>query len=668
MRRLFLFFACVLSLWGPLWPAGAQGASGTLQITHIDTQAFPQISTYVTANDASGKPIPGLPDGTFALQQDGQPVSGLEVAEIDVGAQIVFVLDSSPAYKERDANGRLRLEHLTEALNSFFRDKPWMKDSVDDITLVAPEGVIIAHSHNGVELFTALRAYTTTFAGVADTFPLISQAIDIAAETPPRAGMRPSVVVLSSGIKPVAAKDLAARAQAERIAVYTVFAGWDEAEVAPALQQLAELTGAAYYNFDNKPANLEPLFQRLAESRAQYRLTYRAAIAATGQYRLQAGATLTTGATLVSDEVGFPVRVEPPSVQFGSFPLKITRASPQAVEAPETVLPTEQVIPILLDFPDGHKRAVREAQLLVDGMPLDIQRAEAVGSLTWPLAGYNQNGLFTHTLQISLTDELGLSVLSPQVVAQVTVDIPAMPTIQKVIGRGGQGLVALVILGLLLIVGVGAWLWLVRGQQLTASAELDITQPTSAIRPESVTQPHLPRPARRVPRPALHLPPLVAKKTEQPSLKAYLEVVETDEGDPTVKNAPRKIAVTQSGLRLGRDPAQTDLTFTDRSVSRLHARIEVLSDEKFFIYDEHSTSGTWVNYTQVTDNGGHELKTGDLINLGRVQLRFHRRETSPNGGINEPPIKVIRTGSSETEAEDAPPEFTQPHDPVRAEH
>jgi pSer/pThr/pTyr-binding forkhead associated (FHA) protein len=110
---------------------------------------------------------------------------------------------------------------------------------------------------------------------------------------------------------------------------------------------------------------------------------------------------------------------------------------------------------------------------------------------------------------------------------------------------------------------------------------------------------------------------------------AYLEVVESGGG-----SAPRPdIELLGGPLSLGRDGAVADTVFHDRSVSRLHARILPV-DGGFRLFDAGSTSGTWVNYTPLAAEAGHDLQHGDLINLGRVQLRFKQRDASANNGAN----------------------------------
>ena len=77
-------------------------------------------------------------------------------------------------------------------------------------------------------------------------------------------------------------------------------------------------------------------------------------------------------------------------------------------------------------------------------------------------------------------------------------------------------------------------------------------------------------------------------------------------------------------MRLGRSPALSDVAFEqDITVSRLHASI-LWDGHNYRIYDDDSTSGTWVNDQEVPDYGA-QLFDGDDIFLGKVRLRFRHR-------------------------------------------
>jgi len=79
------------------------------------------------------------------------------------------------------------------------------------------------------------------------------------------------------------------------------------------------------------------------------------------------------------------------------------------------------------------------------------------------------------------------------------------------------------------------------------------------------------------------------------------------------------------------DTCALQLSDSSGLMSRLHARL-VVTDGAYRLYDAGSTSGTWINYTPVAVETGQSLEHGDLINLGRVQLRFQRRDRPPPNG------------------------------------
>jgi pSer/pThr/pTyr-binding forkhead associated (FHA) protein len=96
---------------------------------------------------------------------------------------------------------------------------------------------------------------------------------------------------------------------------------------------------------------------------------------------------------------------------------------------------------------------------------------------------------------------------------------------------------------------------------------------------------------------------------------AYLEVIAAE----TPLASP--IAVNQEETRLGRSPNLADIALTqDLTVSRLHATI-TWDGQVYRLYDEESTSGTWVNDQRVPEYGA-QLIDGDEIFLGKVHLRF----------------------------------------------
>ena len=81
---------------------------------------------------------------------------------------------------------------------------------------------------------------------------------------------------------------------------------------------------------------------------------------------------------------------------------------------------------------------------------------------------------------------------------------------------------------------------------------------------------------------------------------------------------------------IGRDPARVEVVFSDKSVSRLHARIVEEADHVFVLHDEGSASGTFACDEQVVVERPRTLKSGDVIEFGRQKVIFQVAGTVDN--------------------------------------
>jgi hypothetical protein len=687
MRLLTRCFRLLLALiaglaWLPAPRAGAQSAASAV-VTAVDPSAFPEIQAFALVDDAAGQHLTGLAARDFTLTENGQPVSNLTVEEAALGIQLVFVIDTSEAFKARDANGNNRLNFIKLALAEYARTDALMQAGINDVTILAPEGPIVQHSSDGDAVAHAVEAYQTDFAGAADPFPLLNSALDFASDATGRPGMRRFVVLMSNGfMRPDSAaplEDAGARAATVQVPIHTVFVGPGGAEdtaSAQSLKKLSELSGGQRLIFENAKS-LAPLFQLLADQGRQYRLVYRSGLAVTGQHELSLSVALPDGETVSSSEVIFPLRVEAPMVALGGVPASLVRVAASANSAAEQAEPAVFEVPVQVDFPDGHPRRLALIQLVVDGEIAASQaNVDSVTSIAWPLAAYADSA--SHTLQVRLADELGLAAESSVTTVSVSLQRPAAAAAPAVPERAAAALAAgwpllmLALGGVLLAaaIGVGAWLSISRRRAAEELAEDSQTEVSGATRPVQSLSPT--RPAPRVTRvtKAQPAPPAAApakanghgaapgelgrtqpsaepRRTgsrlphvslphfnwrgrgpaQEPRGPAFLEVIEPGGGGAPLP----PIELAAGSHTLGRDAGVAETVFHDRSVSRLHARL-VVADGVFRLYDAGSTSGTWINYTQVAVETGQSLEHGDLINLGRVQLRFQRRDRPPANG------------------------------------
>jgi hypothetical protein len=80
-------------------------------------------------------------------------------------------------------------------------------------------------------------------------------------------------------------------------------------------------------------------------------------------------------------------------------------------------------------------------------------------------------------------------------------------------------------------------------------------------------------------------------------------------------------ALTFYNVTIGRDPAAVDIVLDDSSVSRLHARIHGDAREGYWLHDEGSAGGTYLNFERL-GLAPRLLEHGDVIQFGRVMFRF----------------------------------------------
>lgn len=74
---------------------------------------------------------------------------------------------------------------------------------------------------------------------------------------------------------------------------------------------------------------------------------------------------------------------------------------------------------------------------------------------------------------------------------------------------------------------------------------------------------------------------------------------------------------------LGRNPAKADYVVSDKkTISSKHATIYI-SNGNYYIADNDSTNGTFVNQVLVPKKQNHVLKEGDIIKLSDEQFVFH---------------------------------------------
>jgi VWFA-related protein len=150
MRRILLLFLLLF----PAAHVQAQAPPPEARVTQVDTSRYPEVTLYVGVTDASGRPVPGLPERAFAITEDNQPVT-LSGFSGGAGAiTTVLVIDHSASMAEQE-----KLVGARDAAQAFVRQmRPGDQTALiafdDQPTLVQP------FTGDTARLDTAIRRIT----------------------------------------------------------------------------------------------------------------------------------------------------------------------------------------------------------------------------------------------------------------------------------------------------------------------------------------------------------------------------------------------------------------------------------------------------------------------------------------------------------------------------
>jgi hypothetical protein len=616
MRKLLAVLLCVYLVCGGLTQARAQSQNtARLSLYALQTGSFPAISAGLDVFDSAGNVVTGLKPGAITLLEDNKPRPLTSLQEVKVGVEFALALDPGPTFAFRDANAVTRYDKIVKILKSWVASHP---DSLgDDLSLVPTYGTLSAHMNTTAAFSDALAAYLPNLNSITPSLNTLSSALDTVSESTSTSGMKKTVLYVTSPTAVDAIptlQNLTGRAVGLQVRVNVwIVASTDffSSSGATALKDLAIQTGGQYVLF----SGVEPLpglETYFAPLRSTYHLTYNSGILSPGGHTLTAQTTL-DGATVSSAPLSFSLDIQPPNPMLVAPPDQIVRQAPDAhTTATTAFLPSQQLIVIIVEFPDGRTRPLVSTTLFVDTQKVAENTAEPFDHFTWDLSGYATSG--QHILSVEAVDSLGLSKISLGVPVMVTVIRPQfglLPFLSR--NSPWVALVAIIFAGAVLGVILGGGRFKRRSGLADQAATIDpLTQPV-----EGETSRHMRVPWKRP-----------ARQSD-----AYLERLRED-GQPM--SAPA-IPVLVPEMTFGSDPMQVTRILDDPSVSPLHARL-LQQDGEYILSDEKSVAGTWVNYELLATP--RRLQHGDLLQFGRLSYRFMLRKPPERPRPKITPTKV----------------------------
>src|SRR6266540_1167502 len=370
MHRIFAFLLSIILLILPSTFARAQTASQAYaEIAAINAENFPKVTALVDVYDATGKFITGLKPGDWTINEDGQPRPVEALTESDTAVQLVVAVNPGPALAVRDGNAIELFTKIVEALGQWMGSQP--AASRDDLSLVSLSGSLITHA-SAKDWFVSLDSFKPDFRNTTPNLQTLSIALDTVTATTPEPGMKRVILFITplmddpnidNTIAP-----LIKSAVDSKVRVIVWFVDAEQYFVtasANAFKSLALQTSGTFFAFSGKET-FPDLTIDFSPLRHLYKLTYTSSLIAAGDHKLGLDVK-SAQETISAPDQTFSVDIQPPNPIFVSPPLQIKRAPPAENPYADALLPEQQKIDILVEFPDGHPRDLKRTALYVDG-------------------------------------------------------------------------------------------------------------------------------------------------------------------------------------------------------------------------------------------------------------------------------------------------------------
>ncbi len=563
-----------------------------LTITGTSAESLPAIEVRLYGRDAQGNPL-DLARETLDIQHGGQPVGPINYQGAHrTGTLTIFLIDIPTGVQAQ-------LPALQEAINQYASPGNMMEQV--DYTAVYQVGASQAQEllaptnfHNSVRNLFAEPL--TPEAGATALYDSALNLLERAASLNPNPDMPIHLVLMTDGtdaVSTASGNGVSSRAAELGIPVHTVWLeNSDITNAAPGQDYLAGLaaaSGGVAIQLNNT-AELPLIWNRIAGFRDQARIRYQPLNLTGGTFPIQVSLKDLPWITAES-EVTIPANI--PSVVINLPPEARTLSLPNLEEPVRLRLETQ------VSWLDGEERAIEAAQLIINNdttTPYEIP----VASLNEFVAEVTNLTYGNNTVEVVVLDSQGMRATSPTVMLTVNEGRRDVPSDLD----GGNQVARLIVrlftflLVAALIGGLLFFLWQ-RGTFSRLSGKREGNRrsrrrggPTTTI---TEAEP-------------------VAQST---AVTGYLDVLES------VSRMNSPIPLQGTLIRLGRSPAQCEIAFeNDITMSRLHANLQREGND-YRLFDENSTSGTFVNERQVPEYG-IQLVDGDEIHLGAVHLRYRR--------------------------------------------
>jgi hypothetical protein len=628
--QLTLLFTLGLTLW--LFLAGrpvlAQQGPGQIIITGTDASSAPTIQLHVYATDGQGNPV-SLDPNVLTILHNGNAVSDISIgAPYEAGTFTIFVLDIPQGVSAY-------IPTIQTAIQQYAGEQTMM-EQVDSVAIFAVDELapsqILAASEFRNEIANTFATPLTPITGATALVDSLMSLLNNLDSLKPRSDMTPQIVVFSDGTDVVStqneASDVPKLASELGVPIYTVVLNnesLDEDESQTGQNYMGQIAAGTHGQSTrlSTAEELQPFWERIATFRNQTTVQYSIEEATGGDHTVVLSLTNNPN---VGDTAVVTIPPGAPSISIDLPADSRSLTLPNLNEAVALSFSTK------VSWLDDVDREIQKAQLLVNGLilqDLDVKNLDKFDvELSNLKFGPNQ-------IQIAIVDSEGSRATSPVIVIEIAegeTSIPEAVAPSGLFGRIWQRISGVavfiggcfgVVIFVVLLIGL---MYLARRSPILRQIGLiGLLGRIPFIRPYFSdvykVQSQAGRAGSMKDKASRYSPDVKSagsgRGKNKPQLAAFLEVLQA------TTQLPGRLDLDKPEVKLGRSPSRADISFKDDgTVSRVHATI-VQEGAGYRLFDDRSTSGTFVNEQGVLDQG-LQLVDGDEIRLGAVRLRFRQ--------------------------------------------
>lgn len=595
---ILILIAAAIALGRPA-PSVAQQVErdrDNLRITAIDTDTFPTVGVRVLTTTKASAPIEDLT--RLVLRENGVTISERSAFRTPVGIDLALVVDANAGILLIDnRDGISRRDKVVASINDY-ATRFMSPAGLDRVSIIVPDetgkeaAFLIKDATRSVELASVIDAWEPTPPNVTPLQSMLSEALDHLARGDERR-FRAILLFTDAGRinQQLDYQLLVDAAQVAHVPIYAAILGVEaSADEIDNVARLYSPTNGAYVHMP-VPEATDPLYDIFRRQSFQAELTYRSDVRQNGTQEV----SVSLGN--VRDTARFELSLAAPEAFLEAQQVNVRRAG-SAVDTPLPLLqPAILPLTVHLDWPDGRPRLLSDFSFRVDGVPQTLPSEPVLdGSgqihITWDIS---ERDTGSYLLEVAITDSLGFQVVTEPLTIAIEAVRPIAPTPTPVPTRVppptlkeriDTPLFQLVV-PFAAIALAGLLMWMARRRRARAGK--------APAPPEPQTTPP---------------PPPFADGRHVAVLVWADDQIGTD-----------RIDLIPDDVTLGRDPHNVDVVVDDPTVSRLHARIRRNAAGEYWLFDEGSIEGTFLNYDRL-GLAPRRLHHNDTLQLGRVSLRF----------------------------------------------